>query len=174
MSTPRAAVTVFAVLSLLACGGPSSPPPAAQRAPSADSAPGAGPGLRISINAVMVALVDHAAHNLWDSEREGNQPKSDADWQRLDEHAVQIVAAQAAITAGGTGPTDKVWMQSPAWHDHAQRMADAALAALAAIKRKNMDTLIVANGQLVESCESCHKEFKPALPTEGIVHRHTP
>jgi len=32
--------------------------------------------------------------------------------------------------------------------------------------------LVAANRQLVESCEQCHKEFKPALPTEGIVHIH--
>jgi len=24
----------------------------------------------------------------------------------------------------------------------------------------------------VESCEGCHKEFKPSLPSEGLVHRH--
>jgi hypothetical protein len=31
---------------------------------------------------------------------------------------------------------------------------------------------VAANGQVVESCEGCHKEFKPDLPTEGIVHTH--
>ena len=51
----------------------------------------------VSINEVMVALVDHAGHNLWDVEQEGKAPKSDADWQAVWEHAVQIAAAGPAI-----------------------------------------------------------------------------
>jgi cytochrome c556 len=172
MSTSRPVIAVLLTMLLPACDGPS--PPNAQPAPSASNATRGTLTPKISINAVMVALVDHAAHNLWDSEGDGRQPKSDADWQRLNEHAAQIVAARAAITVGGTGPTDGVWMQSPSWHTYADRMADAGLAALTAINNKNIDALIAANGQLVESCESCHKEFKPALPTEGIVHRQAP
>ena len=37
---------------------------------------------------------------------------------------------------------------------------------------KNLGALVKANGQLVESCEQCHKAFKPNLPTEGILHPH--
>jgi hypothetical protein len=39
---------------------------------------------------------------------------------------------------------------------------------------KNQQALVAANGQLVEACEGCHKRFKPALPSEGIVHSHIP
>jgi hypothetical protein len=35
-----------------------------------------------------------------------------------------------------------------------------------------MEALVAANGQLVDACEGCHKEFKPQLPSEGIVHAH--
>ena len=35
------------------------------------------------------------------------------------------------------------------------------------------DAVVAANGQLVDVCEACHKAFKPALPSEGIVHKHT-
>lgn len=122
----------------------------------------------------MVALIDHAAHNLWDVEREGRKPTTDADWQTVSEHATQIAAAGAAITAGGTGPSDDLWSSAAAWRSHAQRMSAAGVQALRAAESRNFDALVVANGQLVESCESCHKEFKPSLPTEGIVHRHTP
>ena len=62
---------------------------------------------------VMVALVDHAGHNLWKFEQEGKAPKTDADWQVVWEHAVQIAAAGAAITVGGTGPSDADWVKSP-------------------------------------------------------------
>lgn len=121
---------------------------------------------------MMVALVDHAGHALWEAEREGKAPKTDEQWNEVVEHAVQIVAASTAITTAGTGPSDAVWTKSPSWRSHAQRMAAAGQSALAAARSKNLDALVKANGELVESCEGCHKEFKPDLPTEGIVHGH--
>ena len=127
---------------------------------------------QVSINAAMVALVDHAAHNLWEVEREGKAPKTDADWEVVAEHAIQLAAAGPAITAGGTGPTDALWVKSASWRTHAQNMSDAGVAALRAAQAKNLDQLIAANGKLVESCEACHKEFKPAIPSEGILHGH--
>ena len=126
----------------------------------------------VSINAVMVALVDHAGHQLWNVEVEGKAPKTDADWENVEEHAVQIAAAGPAITVGGTGPSDAIWVKSPSWQRHAQQMSDAGVAAMNAAKSKNLTALVTANGQLVESCVGCHKEFKPDLPTEGIVHSH--
>lgn len=171
----RNAIGTLALSGLLvsACSSPAPqqsasppPPPAAPTTPTT-----AKP--EVSINAVMVDLVDHAAHNLWAVEQAGKAPKTDADWDNIVEHAVQIAAAGPAITVGGSGPSDAVWVMSPSWHTHAQKMSDAGVAAMNAAKSKNLDALVMANGQLVESCEGCHKEFKPALPTEGIVHKHT-
>lgn len=160
-----------ATVTLAACAAPPAQPPAAQTA----SPPPAAPMFvvpQLSINAAMVALVDHAAHNLWEVEREGKAPKSDADWEMVAEHAIQLAAAGPAITVGGTGPTDGLWVKNPAWRAHAQEMSDAGVAAFRAAQAKSLDQLIAANGRLVESCEACHKEFKPAIPTEGIVHGH--
>jgi cytochrome c556 len=169
----RSAVLGAGVVVLAGCGSPQ--PQQTQPAAPQTSVESAAPTTatpKVSINAVMVALVDHAGHNLWDVEREGAAPKTDAAWQVVQEHAVQIVAAGPAITVGGTGPMDANWVKVPTWRAHAQRMSDAGAAALAAANAKNFDALVVANGQLVESCESCHKEFKPDLPSEGIAHAH--
>ena len=51
-------------------------------------------------------------------------------------------------------------------------MSNAAVAALSAAEAKNQTALVAANSQLVDACESCHKRFKPALPSEGINHSH--
>jgi cytochrome c556 len=153
-----------------ACSNPAPQQPAAA-APAAQAAPMTAKP-EVSINAVMVDLVDHAGHNLWDVEQEGKTPKTDADWENVVEHAVQIAAAGPAITVGGTGPSDAVWVKSPSWHNYAQQMSDAGVAAMNAAKSKNFDALVKANGELVASCEACHKEFKPDLPTEGITHKH--
>jgi cytochrome c556 len=160
-------------LCLSAC---TSPPPQ-QAAPVPAPAPVEQPApttakMNVSINEVMVALIDHAGHNLWDVEKEGKAPKTDAAWQVVQEHAVQLAAAGSAITVGGAGPRDAEWVRTPSWRTHAQRMSDAGVAALNAAKSKDLKALVTANGQLVESCEQCHKEFKPDLPTEGIVHSH--
>ena len=55
---------------------------------------------------------------------------------------------------------------------HAQRLSDAGVAALKAANSKDLKALVTANGPLVESSEQCHKEFKTAMPTEGIVQAH--
>ena len=161
-----------AALFVCACSAPApqatAPPPAAvEQAAPRTATP------EVSINEVMVALIDHAGHNLWVVEQKDKAPKTDEDWQNVWEHAVQIAAAGPAITVGGTGPSDATWVKSASWHTYAQRMSDAGVAARNAAKSKNFEALVTANNQLVESCESCHKEFKPALPTEGVVHSHT-
>jgi cytochrome c556 len=120
----------------------------------------------------MVGLVDHASHTLWDVEKEGRAPKTDADWGELEHHAIQLAAAGPLIALGGTGQADPGWAQSPAWKKYSQELADAGVAALNAVRSKNLEALVKANGQLVDVCERCHKEFKPELPTEGIVHPH--
>ena len=127
----------------------------------------------VSINAVMVALIDHAGHELWNAEHEGKAPKTSDDWERIEEHAVQLAAAGPAVSLGGTGPSDAVWVRSGDWQKYAQALSDAGTSAASAAKRKDLTALVAANSKLVESCESCHKQFKPDLPTEGITHSHS-
>jgi cytochrome c556 len=116
--------------------------------------------------------VDHAGHALWDAEQEGKAPKTDADWENIAEHAVQLTAAGTLITLPGTGVNDRAWTQEANWQKWSRAMADAGLAALKASEAKSQEALVAANGQLVESCEGCHKEFKPDIPSEGIAHKH--
>ncbi len=126
---------------------------------------------RTSINALMVTMVDNAGHVLWDAEKPELAPKNDADWLELEDHAVQVAAASTLIQLGGTGQADMGWIKQAGWNTHATAMGDAAVAALDAAKARNLDALVKANGALVETCEGCHKAFKPSLPSEGIVHQ---
>ena len=126
----------------------------------------------VSVNALMVALVDHASHELWNIEKEGRAPKTDAEWGEVEHHATQLAGAGTLIALGGTGKADPGWAQLPDWKKYSQQLNDAGLAAFNAARAKNFEGVVKANGQLVEVCESCHKQFKPELPTEGIVHPH--
>ena len=86
--------------------------------------------LPISINAVMVALVDQAAHEIWDG---GNQDRdlTDREWLLIEQHALQLAAAGSVISLGGTGPADHGWMLSPAWQDWSRKLGAVALEAKA-------------------------------------------
>ena len=124
----------------------------------------------VSINALMVTWVDNASHVLWDVERDGNAPKDEADWIDLEDHATQLAAAGSLIQLGGTGQADGGWIRQVGWQTRAEALTKAALAELAAAKSRNLETLVKANGDLVDACQNCHKDFKPELPSEGIVH----
>ena len=152
--------------------GCSSPAPVEQQKPAQPAVEAPAPVRSpVSINAEMVTFVDHAGHQLWDAERRA--PKTDADWANIEEHATQMAAAGALVAVAGTGINDIVWTGSPGWQKWSRAMSAAGLAAIKASQEKNLDGLVAANGQLVEACEGCHKEFKPELPSEGIVHGHT-
>jgi hypothetical protein len=145
--------------------------------PSGDAVQEAAPQVSavapaVSINAVMVALVDHASHVIWDAAVEGKTPKSDRDWREIEHHAIQITSSGPLIALGGTGQADRGWAQQQPWRTYAQALTDAGVAALEAARSRNQQSLAKAGDQLVEACTTCHKEYKPELPTEGIVHPH--
>jgi hypothetical protein len=125
----------------------------------------------VSINALMVAWIDHSGHELWDVEQKGRAPQTDADWRRLERHATQLAASGTLIALGGTGEYDREWSQRPGWKTQAQALTDAAVACLSAIRSKNFEAVVRANSALTDTCERCHEEFKPSLPTEGITHQ---
>jgi hypothetical protein len=158
----RAMFYGLATLFVAGCGGKVEPPK--------PQGPPVAPA--VSINALMVAQVDHSAHVLWNVELDGHAPKNDADWREVEHHAIQLAATGSVVALGGTGRLDAGWSAQPAWTKRAQELTDSALAALAAVRVKNLEALIKANGRLVESCAGCHKEFKPDTPTEGIMHPH--
>ena len=157
---------------LYGCGASSPPAQPAQPAQSAQPASFAAPvPPAVSINAVMVAWIDHSGHEMWDVEKPGMAPKNDADWRRLERHAIQLAAAGTMISLGGAGEYDNEWAHRAAWAPHAQALTHAAMNSLNAVRARNFEQLVRANGELTDTCEGCHAEFKPSLPTEGIVHQ---
>jgi hypothetical protein len=123
----------------------------------------------ISINALMVAVVDDVAHNLWDAGNKG-APLSGQEWNIVDEHSYQLQAAATLVSLGGTGQADRGWAVSPAWQDWSRKLRDAGVAVKRAADTKNLMALRSAGDALTDVCEGCHNEFKPDLPTEGILH----
>jgi uncharacterized caspase-like protein len=125
--------------------------------------------LSISINALMVGMVDDVAHDIWEG---GNKSATltGREWQVISEHAIQLQAAATLVSLGGTGQADKGWVASAAWQDWSRKLKDAGVSVKRAVDTKNQMALRTAGDALVDTCEGCHKQFKPDLPTEGILH----
>ena len=118
----------------------------------------------ISINDVMVSVVDHNAHMLWNVGLAGRAPKNDQDWHHLEHAADTLAAAGNMILIGGSGPNDATWVRDPDWQTYTQQFTDAALEATRAVDQKNVEALLSAGNSLVTACEACHAKFKKEIP----------
>ena len=70
----------------------------------------------ISINEVMVAQIDHASHFIWDAANPDNSA-ADIDWEEVEHHAIQLISSRSAISMGGTGVNDAMWIAQTSWRE---------------------------------------------------------
>ena len=157
----------LAALALAACA------PEQASAPTQAAAPAPEPAvatrtitLPVSINATMVALVDHASEPLWLDAY--TPPKNDEGWREAEHNAYLAAVSGKLIQLAGTGPNDKDWVQDPDWIRMADELTAAGMDALNATQARNVDNLNTAGDRLVAACEACHKQFKPGLTSMGI------
>lgn len=145
------AVASMAVLS--ACGGNDGGAPAS----SADT------GLPVSLNEIMVGLVNKVADPYWSGT--WNSPQTEQDWRELEHLAYQVELGGALLKFPGTGPMDRAWTDNPDWQQLAEQLSQDGARAVNAVRSRNRDLMDRAGGQLIETCEACHRAFKPDLPT---------
>ena len=99
----------LSVCLLAACGAPSETPSAAAPAEEAPAIEAAAPAptpepnfrLPVSLNEVMVAMVNNAADPIWMAA--WKNPETDADWRALERQAYQLELAGSLIAFPGTG-----------------------------------------------------------------------
>lgn len=125
----------------------------------------------ISINEVMVAQIDHAAHFIWQAADPENNV-FEVQWQEVEHHAIQLIASGSVMTMGGAGVNDAMWVTQSGWRSFVSEMNTASIQALNAARDRNLTALAGAGDNLVESCEGCHQQYKPSIPTEGLLHPH--
>jgi hypothetical protein len=58
---------------------------------------------------------------------------------------------------------------SPMFQERGRKLSDAAVSARRAVTAKDQMALRTAGDTLVDTCNACHKQFKPDVPTEGII-----
>ena len=166
----------FGIAFLAACSSQQSAPPVATPAPAATaSAVSPIQELPISLNAVMVGMVNHATKDLFavgNAVREGGggkPPKTDADWREVEYHAWQLIVAGRIIQVPGTGPRDREWTANPNWKPFADALTDLGNQMLQKAEMKTTDGFVELNDRLIDNCEGCHRAFKPDIPTMRIL-----
>ncbi|MGE0445212.1 MAG: hypothetical protein AB7P99_08280 [Vicinamibacterales bacterium] len=158
-----------AALALGACQPAPEPTPApAPDAASAPTRPAAAYDPVITLNEIMVSVVDANSHKLWDAEQE--PPKSDADWAELEHAAVTLAAAGNLTAVSGNGPEDKKWLAQADWQKHSESVSTAGLAAMKAVRAKDVAALRASGDQLVLTCINCHREYKLNEPAIWSDH----
>ncbi len=124
--------------------------------------------MQTSINAMMVAVVDWAAHEIWEAAYADTL--TGRNWLTVQQYAIELLTAGTLVSLGGTGPADQGWVRAPAWQDWSNQMMEETKKTLAAIAARDQGALKASGDRLVDTCEGCHDVFKPDVPTEGILH----
>jgi len=124
--------------------------------------------MQTSINAIMVAMVDWSAHEIWEAGYA--ETMTGRNWLTVKQYATELLAAGTLVSLGGTGRADSVWVVQDRWQMWAGRLIDDTKDILGAIEEQDQARLLEAGEKLVVTCEGCHSDFKPTSPTEGILH----
>ena len=86
---------------------------------------------------------------------ESRTPQTEAEWTVLEGQALMLAETANLLMMPGRARDQKQWMAD------AKLMLDAGAAAVKAVKSKNVDAISALSDQLLESCTSCHKHYRP-------------
>ncbi len=126
----------------------------------------------ISINEIMVGQVDHAASYLLSMGAAQGAQSAGGEWQEAEHYAIQLISSTSAITMGGSGENDAMWVVQSGWRQYTAQLNDASVAVLQAARNEDRGALSVATQRLAASCDDCHSQYKPEVPTQGFYRRH--
>ena len=114
----------------------------------------------VTIKELMEKTITPATNTIWGAYE---PPADEEQWLALEEAAVTLLAAANVTAIGGTGPMDNEWVEEPAWVAFNQVMINAGVDALAAIRARDHEALLMASDVLYPPCEGCHELFNPGV-----------
>jgi len=86
---------------------------------------------------------------------ESRTPKTETEWTLLEGQALMVAESANLLMMPGRARDQKQWMAD------ARLMLDAGAEALAAAKKRDVQGIVMVNERLLESCTSCHKNYRP-------------
>ena len=129
---------------------PAAPKQPAPKQPAAERPPTRNVG---SMSDLMVKIIYPASDALFYIE--SRTPKTEAEWTVLEGQALMVAESANLLMLPGRARDQKQWMAD------AKLMLDAGAAAVKAAKAKNVEAIAALSDQLMESCTSCHKNYRP-------------
>jgi len=154
------AILTVAMLAAGACSTKPAEAPASAVPPASPAAASYAPV--VSLNEIMVYVVDSHSNELWDAATA--PPTTDDGWKELQRAAIAIAAAGSLTRVSGNGPKDQQWTEQADWAKHSQAMSDAGLAAVTAVRSRNVGEIDKVGDRLVVTCIDCHREYKLDVP----------
>jgi hypothetical protein len=136
-------IVSIALAASMQTASPSQPAPAAAR-------PTRNVG---SMSDLMVKIIYPTSDALFYIE--SRTPKNDAEWIALEGQALMLAESANLLMMPGRARDQKQWMAD------AKLMLEAGAAAVKFAKTKNVDAISGLSDQLLESCTSCHKHYRP-------------
>jgi hypothetical protein len=86
---------------------------------------------------------------------ESRTPKTDSEWTALEGQALMVAESANLLMMPGRARDQKQWMAD------ARLMLDAGADAVAAAKKKDVEAIAALSDRLMESCTTCHKNYRP-------------
>jgi hypothetical protein len=86
---------------------------------------------------------------------ETRTPATETEWTVLEGQALMLAETANLLMMPGRARDQKLWMAD------AKLMLDAGAAAVKAVQSKNVEAISALSDQLLESCTSCHKHYRP-------------
>jgi len=126
----------------------------------------------VSINEIMVGQIDHAANFILDLGGNPDQQLIANAWEEVEHHAIQLVSSTSALTMGGSGENDAMWVAQPDWREFTRQFSDATSMALEAARRQDLAQVQVAGEAMRAVCDACHAQYKQDEPTQGFYRSH--
>jgi hypothetical protein len=86
---------------------------------------------------------------------ESRTPKTDSEWTALEGQALMVAESANLLMMPGRARDQKQWIAD------ARLMLDAGADAVAAAKKKDVEAIAALSDRLMESCTTCHKNYRP-------------
>ena len=86
---------------------------------------------------------------------ESRTPKTETEWTMLEGQALMVAESANLLMMPGRARDQKQWIVD------AKLMLDSAADAYAAAKKRDVQGIVMVNERLLESCTSCHKNYRP-------------
>jgi len=124
--------------------------PAAPAHPAVSATPARNVG---SMSDLMVKIIYPTSDALFYVE--SRTPKDEAEWNAFEGQMLMLAESANLLMMPGRARDQKQWMAD------ARLMLDAGALAVKAAKTKNVESISALSDQLLESCTTCHKHYRP-------------